>query len=108
MNPGAYASQRMVKFAPLAEVYAKIDALAAPVQAHDARLDAALGRVLAADALSPGALPPRAIALRDGWAVRSDAVLDAGSYAPVPLAEKPQWVEAGEAVPAGAEATVPP
>ena len=107
MNPGAYASQRMVKFAPLAEVYAKIDALAAPVQAHDARLDAALGRVLAADALSPGALPPRAIALRDGWAVRSDAVLDAGSYAPVPLAEKPQWVEAGEAVPAGIDAILP-
>ena len=58
MNPGDKASQRIVKFAPLAEVCAKIDALAAPVQAHDARLDAALGRVLAADALSPGALPP--------------------------------------------------
>src|ERR1700730_1181097 len=107
MNPGAYASQRIVKFAPLAEVCAKIEALL-PVQAHAVALDTSLGRVLAADALSRGALPPRAIALRDGWAVRSDAVLDAGSYAPVPLAEKPQWVEAGEAVPAGAEATVPP
>src|ERR1700730_11963760 len=108
MNPGDKTSQRIVKFAPLAEVCAKIDAFAAPVQAHDARLDAAVGRVLAAASPAPGALPPRAIALRDGWAVCSDAILDAGSYAPVPLAEKPQWVEAGEAVPAGAEATVPP
>src|SRR6202158_2465670 len=101
MNPGDKASQRIVKFAPLAEVCAKIDALAAPVQAHDTRLDAALGRVLAADASAPGGLPPRAIALRDGWAVHSDAVLDAGPYAPVPLAEKPHWIEAGGGVPRG-------
>ena len=106
MNPVAYASQRIVKFAPLAEVHAKIDALA-PVQARDARLDAALGRVLAADASAPGALPPRAVALRDGWAVRSDAVLDAGSYAPAPLADKPLWVEAGENIPNNMDAILP-
>jgi molybdopterin biosynthesis enzyme len=107
MNSGDKASQRIVKFAPLAEAYAKIDELAAPVQAQDVRLDAALGRVLAAHASAPGALPPRAVALRDGWAVRSDAVLDAGPYAPAPLSVKPSWVETGDAVPAGMDAILP-
>jgi molybdopterin biosynthesis enzyme len=108
MNSGAYASQRIVKFAPLAEAYAKIDGLAAPVQAREARLDAALGRTLAADASASGALPQQPIALRDGWAVHSDAVLDAGAYAPAPLAAKPPWVEAGGAVPEGMDAILPP
>jgi molybdopterin molybdotransferase len=103
MNPGAYASQRIVKFAPLAEGYARIDKLE-PVLPRDVALGTALGRVLAADVSAPGMLPQQPIALRDGWAVRSDAILDAGPYAPVPLAEKPQWVEAGEAVPDGMDA----
>jgi molybdopterin molybdotransferase len=107
MNPVTYASQRIVKFAPLAEIYAKIDALA-PVRASEDRVDAALGRVLAADASAPGVLPPRAVALRDGWAVRSDAVLDAGPYAPAPLAEKPLWVEVGENIPNNMDAVLPP
>jgi molybdopterin molybdotransferase len=107
MNSGAYASQRIVKFAPLAEVCAKVDALA-PVAACDARLDAAIGRALAAEAAAPRMLPPQSIALRDGWAVRADAVLDAGPYAPVPLAVKPLWIEAGSAVPAGLDAILPP
>src|SRR5260370_4003581 len=107
MNPSAYASQRIVKFAALAEVGAKIDALA-PVQARDSTLDAALGFALAADVSAPDALPRQTIALRDGWAVRADAVLDAGPYAPALLAEKPQWVEAGNPVPAGIDAILPP
>lgn len=106
MNSGDRASQRIVKFAPLAEIYAKIDALP-PVEARAARLDAAIGRALAAGASAPGALPPHPIALRDGWAVRADAVLDAGPYAPVPLAAKPAWIEAGSAVPAGMDAILP-
>jgi molybdopterin molybdotransferase len=107
MNPGDKASQRIVKFAPLAEIYAKIDALA-PVPASEARADVALGRVLAADASATSALPPQAIALRDGWAVRSDAVLDAGPYAPAPLAEKPRWVEVGDNIPNNMDAILPP
>jgi molybdopterin biosynthesis enzyme len=107
MNSGDRASQRIVRFTPLAEIYAKIDALA-PVTARDAPLDAARGRALAADAAAPGMLPPRAIALRDGWAVRSDVVLDAGPYAPVLLSAKPPWIEAGDAVPAGIDAILPP
>jgi len=106
MNSSDKASQRIVKFTPLAEIYAKIDALA-QVESRDARLDAALGRALAADASAPRALPQQPVALRDGWAVRADAVLDAGPYAPVPLAAKPPWIEAGSAVPAGMDAILP-
>ena len=80
MNSSDKASQRIVKFTPLAEIYAKIDALA-QVEARDARLDAALGRALAADASAPRALPQQPVALRDGWAVRADAVLDAAAFA---------------------------
>jgi molybdopterin molybdotransferase len=108
MNPGDKASQRITKFAPLAQACARIDALAAPVEAREVSLDNGLGKILAADASAPATLPPRAVALRDGWAVRSDAVLDAGPYAPAPLAEKPSWVEAGENIPTGMDATLPP
>lgn len=108
MNSGNKVSQRIAKFTPLAEIYARIDALAAPVQACDVFLDNGLGNFLAAPALVPETLPRRAVALRDGWAVRSDAILDAGPYAPVPLSVTPPWVEAGDAVPAGMDAILPP
>jgi molybdopterin molybdotransferase len=108
MNSGAYASQRIAKFTPLAQACAKIDALAAPVQAREVSLDNGLGKILAADASAPATLPPRAVALRDGWAVRSDAILDAGPYAPAPLSVTPSWVEAGDVVPEGTDAILPP
>src|SRR5579871_371064 len=107
MNPTEEAAQRISKFAPLAEVCAKVDDLA-PVEARAVALEAALGRVLAADVPAPAALPPQAIALRDGWAVRADMILDAGPYAPVLLAEKPRWVEVGENIPTGTDAVLPP
>jgi molybdopterin molybdotransferase len=108
MNSGNKASQRIAKFTPLAEACAKIDALAAPVEAREVLLENALGKFLAAPASAPETLPPRAIALRDGWAVRSDAILDAGPYAPALLSVTPPWVEAGDAVPAGMDAILPP
>ena len=108
MNSGNKASQRIAKFTPLAEACAKIGALAAPVEMREVLLENARGNFLAADALAPETLPPRAIALRDGWAVRSDAILDAGPYAPVPLSVAPPWVEVGDAVPAGMDAILSP
>jgi molybdopterin molybdotransferase len=108
MNSGNKASQRIAKFTPLVEACAKIDALAAPVRARDVFLDNGLGKFLAADASAPETLPPRSIALLDGWAVRADAILDAGPYAPVQLSATPSWVEAGDAVPAGMDAILSP
>ncbi|MDO8534805.1 MAG: hypothetical protein Q7S17_08715, partial [Xanthobacteraceae bacterium] len=107
MSPPTEALQRISKLAPLGEVFARIDALAAPVAAGEIELDRATGRILAADIALATAFPATAIALRDGWAVAADRVSDAGPYAPVPLAT-PAWVEVGEAMPKGADAVLPP
>jgi molybdopterin biosynthesis enzyme len=68
---------------------------------------AAIGATLAADVVAPADFPRAATALRDGWAVASELVLDAGPYAPVILTPPPAWVETGERVPAGADAVLP-
>ena len=67
-------------------------------------LAAALGLTLAADVVMAAGHPAIALALRDGYAVRSDATLDASSYAPAPLSPTPARVDAGEALPDGADA----
>jgi molybdopterin molybdotransferase len=96
------------RLAPLREVLARIDALAPPVEPREIDLMAAAGRVLAADVAVAAPLPVTAVALRDGWAVRSDRVTDAGPYAPQPLAPAPVFVETGAPLPADADAVLPP
>ena len=107
MSPPTEALQRISRLYPLPEVWARLDALAAPVMPKEAGLEEAVGRVLASDLAVTKAFPVAAVALRDGWAVASAEVSDAGSYAPVPLAS-PAWVEVGEAMPQGADAVLPP
>jgi molybdenum cofactor synthesis domain-containing protein len=63
------------------------------------------GLPLAADLLLPQALPARSIAARDGWAVSAAETSGASAYAPAPLAEA-AWVEAGDTLPAGADAVL--
>ena len=101
------AEQRIVKLTPLAEAQAAIDALARPVEPAEVNISAALGRVLAADAKAPVRQPACAVALQDGWAVKSDETLDAGSYAPALLSALPQRVDFGQPLPLGADAVVP-
>jgi molybdopterin biosynthesis enzyme len=98
--------QRITRLTPLNEVLAALDALARPVAAREVEPPAAMGQVLAADVIGK-ALPRQATALQDGWAVRADDLTDAGGYAPVQLAKKPQWVETGDAMPAGTDAVAP-
>src|SRR6185295_18397454 len=69
MNSGSKATQRISKFAPVAEIFRKIDALAAAVKPQEIALDATLGHVLAADVTAPASLPLQSLALRDGGAV---------------------------------------
>jgi molybdopterin biosynthesis enzyme len=102
----AAETQRIARLTPLAEVLARIDALVAPVAPRRVETQAALGRVLAEDVVAASAMPATARALRDGYAVRSDVVLDASSYAPVPLSS-PQPVDAGDALPKDADAVAP-
>lgn len=99
--------QRLSRLAPLADVFARITALAAPVAPRSVAVADAAGKVLAADVAVDAALPPRATALRDGWAVASDAVSDAGSYAPAVLDPAPVFVSVGDPLPAGMDAVLP-
>jgi molybdopterin molybdotransferase len=69
-----------------------------PVAPVELPLAEALGCV--AGAMPPlQAFPPRNIAAADGWALRARDLAGASSYSPLPLANPPAWVEAGDAIP---------
>jgi len=107
MSPPTETLQRISRLAPLAELLARLDAVAVSVAARNVELATAVGATLAADVMAPADLPPAATAIRDGWAVASELVLDAGSYAPVPLRPSPVWVETGGAMPEATDAVLP-
>jgi len=97
--------QRIARLTPLADVLARVDALVKPVAPREVDTAAAIGRVVAGDVNT--VLNPRMpLALRDGWAVRSDLTTDASSYAPAPLPAAAR-IDAGEPMPAGADAVAP-
>ena len=107
MSPFTERAQRITRLASLREIFLQLDGLAKPVVAREIDLASATCRVLAADARSPAAWPPKPVALRDGWAVRAELVADAGPYTPVPL-PAPTWVEAGTFMPANTDAVLVP
>ncbi|PIT04960.1 molybdopterin-binding protein [Bradyrhizobium nitroreducens] len=47
--------------------------------------------------------PPHDVAAADGWALRANDLVGASSYSPLPLTKLPDWVEAGDAMPAGCD-----
>lgn len=98
--------QRIARLTPLLEVLAGIDALVHPVPPRMVEPAAALGRVLAEDAIPAASRPAAARALRDGFAVSSEATSDASSYMPAPLAA-PLPVNTGDPLPLGADAVAP-
>jgi molybdopterin molybdotransferase len=98
-------AQRIIRFTPVEDVLARIEALVEPVAPRELDLEAALSCVLARD-VSAGPRPRSPVALRDGWAVEAALTADAGSYAPVPL-ERTMPIDAGEPLPAGADAVAP-
>lgn len=51
-------------------------------------------------------LPPFAVAMVDGWAMRSHDLAGASAYAPAPLPAHPIWVEAGEKLPDGCDCVI--
>jgi molybdopterin molybdotransferase len=101
-------SQRISSLTPLADVLARVAALARPVGPREVVVQDAEGRVLAEDVAVAARLPTSSVALADGWAVRAEAVADAGPYAPVLLGAAPVWVDAGVAMPRGTDAVLPP
>jgi molybdopterin biosynthesis enzyme len=98
--------QRISQLTPLKDALAALDALVKPVAPHQADTTDAIGQVLAANTVAK-LLPPRATALRDGWAVKAEALADASGYAPVQFAGKPARVETGDEMPTGTDAVAP-
>ena len=108
MSRAIAAPQRIARLAPVRDVLGVLDRLATPVRPRRIALADALGRVLAVDATVGTAQPVAATAQRDGWAVEAAALADAGAYAPVPLSAAAAWVDAGDPMPAGTDAVLPP
>jgi molybdopterin biosynthesis enzyme len=96
------ATQRIARLTPLDTVLARIDALVAPVSAREVATAAAFGAVMAGD-LSVAPRPRVPVALRDGWAVKSELTTDASPYGPAALPAA-LWINVGEPLPAGTDA----
>ena len=94
--------QRIERLTPLAEVLARVDADVRPVFARELPVAQAAGRILA-EHVRAGPHPRQALALRDGFAIRSEETNDAGSYAPAPLSLAAR-VEFGDLLPSGTDA----
>jgi molybdopterin molybdotransferase len=62
----------------------------------------AVGSLAAATPLL-ASYPPHDVAAADGWALRANDLVGASAYSPLPLAQPPAWVEAGDAMPAGCD-----
>ncbi len=107
MKDELQAPQRIARLTPVAHVLDRIATLVTPVALRDVAVTEAAGRVLATDVVVPRDLPAKAIALRDGYAVSSEATADAGGYAPV-LLPAAHRVDAGDPLPTGADAVALP
>lgn len=104
---GENEPQRITRLTPLADVLTRIDELVRPLAARPTDPREAFGGVLAEDMVAAESMPSVKRALRDGFAVRSEATSDASSYAPAPLAIAPLRVDTGEPLPEDADAVVP-
>jgi molybdopterin molybdotransferase len=89
----------------VAQALAWIDAATAPLSPEELPLGDAANRVLAADVHAPNPVPPADRAAIDGYAMRAEASLGAGSYNPLVAAAV--MIDAGVALPAGADAVIP-
>nr|WP_147048597.1 molybdopterin-binding protein [Methylobacterium gnaphalii] len=93
---------------PLREAMVLLCGEVAPVSPTTVPLAAAFGCVAAGAIAAPNAKPASPTAMRDGFAVEAAAVGGASTYAPIFLVPPPPWVEAGEPLPRGSNAVLPP
>lgn len=92
---------------PLAEAVAALTASAAPVAPRLAAPASVLGAIAAETVEAGAALPPQAIALRDGWAVAFADASGATAQSPVPLRGGFRWVDSGDPLPASRDTVLP-
>lgn len=78
----------------------------APVPATLSALPDAMGAILAEPLIFPHDMPPRPVALRDGFAVASLDLTGASAGVPIPLAA-PQRVSSADPLPPGTDAVLP-
>ncbi|MGH1588350.1 molybdopterin-binding protein [Methylobacterium phyllosphaerae] len=93
---------------PLREAANLLSGAAAPVAPATVPLAEALGRVAAGAVVALAAVPAGLTAMRDGFAVEAAAAGGASAYAPIFLVRPPPWVEAGQPLPSGTDAVLPP
>jgi molybdopterin biosynthesis enzyme len=98
--------QRISRLTPLGAILDLIEQRVAAVAPRQMPVADAAGRTLVGDVVVPQ-LPRQATALRDGFAVDAAALADASAYAPVSFANAPPRIDAGEALPSGADAVLP-
>jgi molybdopterin molybdotransferase len=101
----ASSIQRISRLTPREAVLDLIARRVGAVPSHRVAVAAALNAVLAEDVVV-SALPSRAIALRDGFAVEAARIADAGPYAPVAL-PKGRRIDTGDPLPEGTDAILP-
>jgi molybdopterin biosynthesis enzyme len=97
---------RIARLTPVEAVRTLIGTRVNPAPAFACEIKSAFGRTLAEDVLT-GAQPRDQTALRDGLAVASAALADAGPYTPVILSPETRRVDAGDPMPSGTDAVLP-
>src|SRR5215216_3379258 len=71
-------------------------------------LRSAEGRILAAALATSAAVPPRSVALRDGWAAASGDFVGASPYSPVFPVRPLPWITIGDELPPGTDCVLAP
>ncbi|GKQ54664.1 molybdopterin-binding protein [Bradyrhizobium sp. Ce-3] len=99
------AQRRPASLTPLDAALAAVLRDLAPVEPIELPLADAL-HCIAAEMPALRTYPPHDVAVGDGWAMRANDLVGASSYAPLPLAALPVWVEAGAAMPDGTDCVV--
>jgi molybdopterin biosynthesis enzyme len=98
--------QIVTRLTPVADVRATIEGEVQPAAPRACAVADAAGCVLAEDVAAPPK-PARAIAVRDGWALRADETQGASAYAPALLSAAPLQIETGQPIPDGCDCVAP-
>lgn len=103
--------QRIARLTPLESILTLIQSRVTPVAPRRTVLAQGLGTqvvgaVLAED-VQPPQCPRQPIALRDGFAVATAEIADAGPYAPMPLSLTARRIDTGDVLPHGTDAVAP-
>jgi molybdopterin molybdotransferase len=108
---GPYAKAKVnamsSRLTPIADALNPVLGRVRPVRPQAMAPRDALGMILGAPVQSPGPVPLRPIALREGFAINAADVVGASAYSPVRLRDGPIQVAISEPLPDGCNAIVP-